>query len=300
MNRLFFRPDQCGMTKTDAAAQTLSQINPDVEIHSFTMNITTVDGFEEFKKSLTEPRGLPGVNLVLSCVDNYEARITINQVCLELEQVWMESGVSEDAVSGHIQLIIPGQTACYQCVPPLVVASGIDESTLKREGVCAASLPTTMGIVAGLLVQNSLKFLLSFGSVTPFLGYNAMKDFFPSHAVMPNKECINSLCRSLQETYKDRPVNFGGGIDLPIEDDEVLHEDNEWGIEIIAETEPTTEVQEPGPSLPTGIEYSLPIQEEQEKQEDQEQEDHGPSEHDQVPEESVEDLMSQLQSLNQQ
>jgi hypothetical protein len=26
------------------------------------------------------------------------------QVCLELEQIWMESGVSEDAVSGHIQV----------------------------------------------------------------------------------------------------------------------------------------------------------------------------------------------------
>jgi hypothetical protein len=42
---------------------------------------------------------------------------------------------------------------------------GIDERTLKREGVCAASLPTTMGIVAGLLVQNSLKHLLGFGQV---------------------------------------------------------------------------------------------------------------------------------------
>ena len=26
------------------------------------------------------------------------------QVCLELQQNWMESGVSEDAVSGHIQV----------------------------------------------------------------------------------------------------------------------------------------------------------------------------------------------------
>lgn len=26
------------------------------------------------------------------------------QVCLELNQTWMESGVSEDAVSGHIQV----------------------------------------------------------------------------------------------------------------------------------------------------------------------------------------------------
>lgn len=44
-----------------------------------------------------------------------------------------------------------------QCAPPLVVAANIDEKTLKREGVCAASLPTTMGVVAGLLVQNVLK-----------------------------------------------------------------------------------------------------------------------------------------------
>ena len=89
------------------------------------------------------------------------------QVCLELDQTWLESGVSEDAVSGHIQLLQPGRTACFACVPPLVVASGIDERTLKREGVCAASLPTTMGIIAGLLVQHALKLLLNFGEVRP-------------------------------------------------------------------------------------------------------------------------------------
>jgi hypothetical protein len=42
------------------------------------------------------------------------------QACNELGQTWMESGVSEDAVSGHIQLLIPGETACFACAPPLV------------------------------------------------------------------------------------------------------------------------------------------------------------------------------------
>jgi ubiquitin-like modifier-activating enzyme 5 len=42
MNRLFFRPEQAGMTKTDAAAQTLAGINPDVALESFTSNITTL------------------------------------------------------------------------------------------------------------------------------------------------------------------------------------------------------------------------------------------------------------------
>lgn len=31
MNRLFFRPEHCGMTKVEAAAVTLNQINPDVQ-----------------------------------------------------------------------------------------------------------------------------------------------------------------------------------------------------------------------------------------------------------------------------
>ena len=53
------------------------------------------------------------MDLVLSCVDNFEARMAINQACNEQGQVWMESGVSENAVSGHIQLIKPGQTACF-------------------------------------------------------------------------------------------------------------------------------------------------------------------------------------------
>lgn len=165
MNRLFFTPDQAGMTKTDAAAQTLAKINPDVAFESYNCNITTTANFELLKDRI-QHGGLPAgsgsaaqpVDLVLSCVDNFAARMTINLACNELDRTWMESGVSEDAVNGHIQLLLPGRTACFACVPPLVVASDIDESTLKREGVCAASLPTTMGMVAGLLVQNTLKY----------------------------------------------------------------------------------------------------------------------------------------------
>lgn len=116
MNRLFFRPDQAGMKKTHAAKQTLLEINPDVVIETFTYNITSVDNFEHFmdkikKGSLDNENP---VDLVLGCVDNYEARITINQACLELNMSWMESGVSEDAVSGHIQYIVPGESSCFQ------------------------------------------------------------------------------------------------------------------------------------------------------------------------------------------
>ena len=313
MNRLFFRPEQCGMTKTDAAAQTLSGINPDVALEAFTMNITTLQGFDAFKESITDATtSAPRVDLVLSCVDNYEARMTINQVCLELNQTWMESGVSEDAVSGHIQVVAPGETACFACVPPLVVASGVDERTLKREGVCAASLPTTMGIIAGLLVQNTLKYLLNFGQVTQYLGYSSLTDFFPTMQIKPNPGCVNELCGQRQQEWASKAeeraaVAAAKAANEVVEDEGPLHEDNEWGIEVVSddaieenglqnrEAVEAVAVEENAAAaveeLPSGLKYELPVSGGVTAQE-------LAADGVEATEDGVEDLMAQLESLN--
>eukprot|EP00771_Trimastix_marina_P001968 gnl/Trimastix_PCT/3077.p1 GENE.gnl/Trimastix_PCT/3077~~gnl/Trimastix_PCT/3077.p1 ORF type:complete len:394 (+),score=82.79 gnl/Trimastix_PCT/3077:135-1184(+) len=204
MNRLFFRPDQAGMTKTQAAADTLSQINPDVVLDPHHYDITSVESFPRFKGTL-ETGGLQGgqVDLVLCCVDNFAARSAINQACLELRQTWFESGVSESAVSGHFQIVQPGVTPCFECAPPLIVAEGIDERTLKRDGVCAASLPTTMAIVAGLMAQSSLKYLLRFGKINMYVGYSALTDYFPCMELLPNPTCSNPLCVQRQREFAE-------------------------------------------------------------------------------------------------
>lgn len=240
MNRLFFQPHQAGLSKVDAAAKTLEAINPDVIFETHNYNITTVDHFDHFMSRISQGslnEGQP-VNLVLSCVDNFEARMAINKACNELGQTWFESGVSENAVSGHIQFLVPGETACFACAPPLVVASNIDEKTLKREGVCAASLPTTMGIVAGFLVQNTLKYLLKFGEVSQYLGYNAMVDFFPKMPVKPNPECDEYHCVQRQRAYHKeltrRKAEEPEIAPQKVEED-VVHEENNWGISLVSE-----------------------------------------------------------------
>ena len=183
MNRLFFQPYQAGMTKTDAAKQTLETINPDVVFEAYCYDITSSRNFDHFQ-NLIRSGGLGGerpVDLVLSCVDNYAARITINTACNELDQVWMESGVSEDAVSGHIQTMLPGRTACFQCVPPLIVAQGIDESTLKR----------------GMFF-----FLICFYYFIFFCGTNLIEFFFIVYSFLklicsfffPQRVCVRPLC----------------------------------------------------------------------------------------------------------
>lgn len=263
MNRLFFQPHQAGLSKVEAAEHTLRSINPDVTFETHNYNITTMDNFTHFMDRISHgglEEGKP-VDLVLSCVDNFEARMAINTACNELGQIWMESGVSENAVSGHIQLIIPGETACFACAPPLVVAANIDEKTLKREGVCAASLPTTMGVVAGILVQNVLKYLLKFGTVSYYLGYNAMQDFFPTMAMKANPQCSDSYCRRQQEEYKRKEAECPKEEVVQVEE-EVVHEDNEWGIELVSEVTDVELQAASGvvPDLPEGITvaYTIP------------------------------------------
>ncbi|XP_045524362.1 ubiquitin-like modifier-activating enzyme 5 [Pieris brassicae] len=259
MNRLFFQPHQAGLSKVNAAAATLQSINPDVTIEAHNYNITTMDNFQKFCDSISKGSLSGGpVDLVLSCVDNFEARMAINTACNELNQRWFESGVSENAVSGHIQFIVPGETACFACAPPLVVASKIDEKTLKREGVCAASLPTTMGIVSGFLVQNTLKFLLGFGNVSHYLGYSALTDFFPTMALKPNPQCEDSYCRLRQTEVNARPAAVEVATEVT-EDDKPIHVDNQWGISLVDENSPEEET--PNLNLVDGVQvaYSIPV-----------------------------------------
>jgi ubiquitin-like modifier-activating enzyme 5 len=97
MNRLFFRPEHVGLSKVEAAAAMLRGINPDVEVIAYPCDVTTVAGFGVLAGCFRE-----GIDLALSCVDNYEARMSVNQACCELGLPWIESGVSENAVSGHV------------------------------------------------------------------------------------------------------------------------------------------------------------------------------------------------------
>lgn len=290
MNRLFFQPHQAGLSKVEAAEHTLRNINPDVLFETHNYNITTMENFTHFMDRISHgglEEGKP-VDLILSCVDNFEARMAINTACNELGQIWMESGVSENAVSGHIQLIIPGETACFACAPPLVVAANIDEKTLKREGVCAASLPTTMGVVAGLLVQNVLKYLLKFGTVSYYLGYNAMQDFFPTMAMKANPQCNDRYCRRQQEEYKKKEAERPK-VEVVQEEEEIVHEDNEWGIELVSEVTDAELQAASGivSDLPEGITvaYTIPA------------EDTASGDTVEETEQSLEELMAQMRKM---
>ena len=245
MNRLFYTPEQIGMEKVQAAKQTLEKINKDVVIEAYSYNITSNEHFDKFIERI-EHGGLDNqrISIILSCVDNYGARMAMNKACNKLNQIWMESGVSENAMSGHIQFIIPGETACFSCAPPLVVAEEGNEKKIKREGVCTASLPTTMGIIAGFLAQNFLKWALKFGEVSYLLNYNALLNYFTNETLQPNPHCSDENCVKCQKEFSEKKISRKPVIEKAEVKQEEKKETNDWGIKIVEESNADQKVLE--------------------------------------------------------
>ncbi|KAK9121166.1 hypothetical protein Syun_018783 [Stephania yunnanensis] len=74
-----------------------------VAIVSYTLNITTVEGFETFMASLTNKnfstsKSGSGVDFVLSCVDNYKAWMVVNQVIIQIGMVIFNSSQIPDPI----------------------------------------------------------------------------------------------------------------------------------------------------------------------------------------------------------
>ncbi|KAF9615692.1 hypothetical protein IFM89_026074 [Coptis chinensis] len=129
----------------------------------------------------------------------------------------------------------------------MVVASGIDERTLKCDGVCVASLPTTMG-------------------------YNALKDFFTIMSMKPNPQCSNFACFERQKEYAAAKPARDAAAKAKMESKTssatecAVHLDNEWNISVVDDNEvESTDVQGSSDALPVGLVRELPSADEIQK-----------------------------------
>ena len=95
-------------------------------------------------------------------------------------------------------------------------------------------MPTTMGIIAGFLAQNFLKWVLNFGEVSYLLNYNALSNFLTDRELSPNPSCSDENCIKYKEKFKKN-----GKSRKLIKKELRKKEQNEntWGIKIVDESE---------------------------------------------------------------
>lgn len=90
-----------------------------------------------------------------------------------------------------------------------------------------------MGIIAGLLAQNLLKYSLNFGEVAYLLSYNAFVNFFDNFELQPSSTCNDDNCVKLQEKFNKGELKsrkLAPKVKEEEDKKEGIISTNEWGI----------------------------------------------------------------------
>eukprot|EP00742_Colponemidia_sp_Colp-10_P002809 GILJ01003003.1.p1 GENE.GILJ01003003.1~~GILJ01003003.1.p1 ORF type:complete len:475 (-),score=45.19 GILJ01003003.1:171-1595(-) len=204
LSRLFYKAEQGGMTKVQAAKLTLAGLNPDVVLDSLTGDFTNPDTLQRLREKVMHD-GIDGrrpYDLLVVCVDNHPARLVANSLSLELNVPCITSKLLPDGSGGHVVFTDPGRSACIECDSPFMAVMEDDEGRYKSEGSCTASLPSTEMVMAGIAGHTALKYLLEFGEVVHYQVYDAVANEFPSQNVKPSMYCRHESCLKRQEQLR--------------------------------------------------------------------------------------------------
>ncbi len=180
LNRMGYRPEDVGKPKVEVVAKQISKINPEVAIDFTHGDIMSWEIDQIFDKAVIE------CDLVMMGLDNFPARMFVNQKCVNTKKVLINAGVSRSALSGFVHPVFPGLNSCLMCSG---VIHGKNEKKERSAERCNASLPTTMAMISSIQVQEALKLLLNFGETIDYLNYNAVSGQFHHFRTRPDPNC---------------------------------------------------------------------------------------------------------------
>lgn len=137
LNRQILHPEsKVGYSKALSAKETLEAFNSDCQIEAFTEKIDDASA----------DNLIGDADLILDCLDNFEARYVLNRAALRLNKPLLHAAVS--GYTGQLTLIIPGKTPCLSCIFP------------KAESVQSPPvLGAACGVVGSLQALEAVRYL---------------------------------------------------------------------------------------------------------------------------------------------
>ncbi len=151
---VLFRAGDRGRRKVDAAADAVKLINPDVKVKAWHGDVNFEMGLGVFRH----------VDAIVGCLDNREARLSINRFSWAVNRPWVDGAIQE--LMGIVRVFRPGEGACYECtltdLDYQIINLRYSCPLLARENILQGKVPTTptsASIVAAFQTQEALKLL---------------------------------------------------------------------------------------------------------------------------------------------
>jgi len=186
LNRQILFYDAIGEYKAQALVEKLRRIKPDIEYEAI---VARVD--EGFFQGRT-------VDLICSCVDNFEARLLLHRVAIQKQIPLINGGTS--AFGGRMALFKPGQTACLQCQLNLEQWAQFEqERQIPRQGCVHVPEPSVVisnMVIAGLMAAEAGTVLNPKAYGPPIKG---VIEYSALHPVRVGLRSLKEPCRCYEE-----------------------------------------------------------------------------------------------------
>jgi adenylyltransferase/sulfurtransferase len=127
------------LPKAIAAERRLRRINSSIHIRSVVADLNPENAEE-----------LLNADLILDATDNVETRYLINDSSVKTGTPWLYTGCV--GTEGRVMAILPGKTACLQCLFPQAPAPG-EMETCDSAGVLGPAASVAASIQAGLAIR---------------------------------------------------------------------------------------------------------------------------------------------------
>ena len=151
---VLFREGDRGRRKVDVAAQRVKELNRDVKVKTWHGNINYEMGLGVFRH----------VDAIVGCLDNREARLSINRFSWAVNRPWVDGAIQE--LMGIARVFWPGKGACYECtltdLDYQIINLRYSCPLLARQNILQGKVPTTptsASIVAAFQTQEALKLI---------------------------------------------------------------------------------------------------------------------------------------------
>ncbi len=151
---VLFRTTDRGRRKVDAAAERVKELNSDVNVMTWHGDINNEMGMGVFRH----------VDAVVGCLDNREARLSIDRYTQFVNRPWVDGAIQE--LMGIVSVFWPGRGANYECTLTehdyQMISLRYSCPLLARQNVLQGKVPTTptsASIVAAFQTQEALKII---------------------------------------------------------------------------------------------------------------------------------------------
>jgi sulfur-carrier protein adenylyltransferase/sulfurtransferase len=181
--------DRVGEPKVDSAAETIAQINPDVEVVKHQVRLDSSNVIE-----LIEP-----YDIVVDGLDNFPTRYLLNDASVRLRKPVVSASIL--GFDGQLSVFKPYEGPCYRCLYPVPPPAELAPSC-GANGVIGV-LPGTMGLLQATEV---VKLILGEGEplVGRLLLYEALGATFTELKVRRDPQC--PVCSRDPESITDEEM----------------------------------------------------------------------------------------------